>query len=246
MEWTDDAIVIGARRHGESAVILEAMTPTRGRHFGLVRGGRSSKLQPILQPGNGVRLVWRARLEEHLGHYTVEGLALRAGRLMENAAALAALGHLGALLRLLPERDPHPALYAAQEAIVSHLDDLPLSAALIARFELMLLQELGFGLDLSECASSGAREDLIYVSPKSGRAVSRLAGEPYRDRLLPLPSFLIDEEPATAPSTAALLDAFRLMRHFLDRLIFEPRGIPAPEARERFVGAVARSPPTAI
>ena len=240
MEWTDEAIVISARRHGELALIVEAMTATRGRHLGLVRGGRSPRLQPILQPGNSVRLVWRARLEEHLGHFSVEGLALRAGRLIDNASALSALAHLGALVRLLAERDPHPSLYAALEAILSHLDDLALSAALIARFELMLLAELGFGLDLAACASTGAREDLIYVSPKSGRAVSRTAGEPFRDRLLPLPRFLVAGDPAIAPSRADLVDAFRLTGRFLDRLVFEPRTMQQPEARERFVNAVAR------
>lgn len=240
MEWTDDAIVIGVRRHGESSVILEAMTEQRGRHAGLVRGGRSSKLQPILQPGNSVRLTWRARLEEHLGNYSVEILAMRAGRLIDNAAALAALTHLGALTHLLPERDPHPALYHALGAIVSHLEDLALSAALIARFELMLLGDLGFGLDLSECAASGAREDLIYVSPKSGRAVSRDAGKPYGDRLLPLPEFLTRAASAEPPPPPELVAAFRLTQHFLNRLVFEPRGLPEPEARERFVGAVAR------
>lgn len=240
MEWTDEAIVIGVRRHGESSVILEAMTPTRGRHAGLVRGGRSSKLQPVLQPGNSLRLTWRARLEDHLGNYTVEPLSLRAGHLIDNAAALAALMHLGALTRLLPERDPHPQLYDALGAIVAHLDDLALSASLIARFELMLLAELGFGLDLSECAASGAKDDLIYVSPKSGRAVSRDAGKPYCNRLLPLPAFLMREASPQAPQPADLIDAFRLTQHFLNRLIFEPRGMTAPEARERFVGAVAR------
>ncbi len=232
--------MIGVRRHGESAVILEAMTPTRGRHAGLVRGGRSQKLQPVLQPGNSVRLVWRARLEEHLGNYSVEGLSLRAGHLIDNAAALAALVHLGGLLKLLPERDPHPNLYEALLAIVQHLDDLPLAASLVARFELMLLAELGFGLDLTECAASGAREDLIYVSPKSGRAVSRDAGKPYGDRLLPLPRFLMADASAQAPPAGDLVAAFRLTQHFLTRLVFEPRGLHAPEARERFVGAVSR------
>ncbi|MBN9061896.1 MAG: DNA repair protein RecO [Rhizobiales bacterium 65-9] len=238
MEWTDDAIVIGVRRHGESSVILEAMTPARGRHAGLVRGGRSAKMQPILQPGNSVRLIWRARLEDHLGNYLVEPLTLRAGRLIDNGPALAALVHLGALARLLPERDPHPPLYEALRAILDRLDDLRLSAALIARFELALLAELGFGLDLSECAASGARADLVYVSPKSGRAVSREAGRPYGDRLLPLPAFLQDEASAQ-PQAADLADAFRLTLHFLNRLVFEPRGLAPPEARERFVRAAA-------
>lgn len=239
MEWTDEAIVIGVRRHGETSVVLEAMTPLRGRHAGLVRGGRSARMQAILQPGNSVRLIWRARLEDHLGNYLVEPLALRAGGLIDSGPGLAALVHLGALARLLPERDPHPALFEAMRAILDHLHDLPLSAALLARFELMLLSELGFGLDLSECAATGARESLVYVSPRSGRAVSRAAGEPYRGRLLPLPAFLTAAPSAAPPPAAELRDAFRLTQHFLNRLVFEPRGLTAPEARERFIRAAA-------
>ena len=188
MEWTDEGIVLGVRRHGEAHVLAELMTEQHGRHLGLVRGGISSKLRPILQPGNGVRAVWRARLDQHLGTFIIEGTQLRAERLMLSATASYGIQTLAALSRLLPERDPHRDIYLALLEIADRLDEPDWAAALIVRFELMLLAELGFGLDLSECAGSGATEELIYVSPKSGRAVSREAGEPWKDQLLALTS----------------------------------------------------------
>ncbi len=147
-----------------------------------------------MQPGNKVGLVWRARLDEHLGAYAVEPLALRAGRFLPSATALHGLAMIGALLRLLPERDPHENLYEALDLVIEALD-APHAPALLARFEARMLWECGFALDLSECAATGVRDDLIYVSPKSGRAVSAAAGAPYRDRLLPLPGFLRDAPP---------------------------------------------------
>src|SRR5262245_48333733 len=185
MEWTDDGIVLGTRRHGEANAILEVMTPAHGRHLGLVRGGAGSRLRPVLQPGNSVHVVWRARLDEHLGTYAVEGLRLRAATFLSAAHAVYGVTHLAALCRLLPERDPHPAVYAALETLVDRFDASELFAAEMVRFELDLLAELGFGLDLACCAATGARDDLIYVSPKSGRAVSRQAGAPWQDKLLP-------------------------------------------------------------
>ena len=176
MEWTDEGIVLGVRRHGETSVILEAMTHHHGRHLGVVRGGRSRTLQPVLQPGNAVQVTWRARLDDHLGHFAVEGLSLHASRFLSSRLALFAISHVAVLLRLLPERDPHPSLHDALLEVVSVLADPRLAPALVARFELAILEELGFGLDLSACAATGEREDLIYVSPKTGRAVSRKAG----------------------------------------------------------------------
>src|SRR5262245_28164559 len=193
MNWTDEGIVLGVRRHGEANAILEIMTREHGRHLGLVRGGAGSRLRPILQPGNDVRVTWRARLDEHLGHFTVEGLKLRAAELMIAAHASYGVTHLAALCRLLPERDPHDEVHAALVHALDHMQERALSAVLVARFELQLLAELGFGLDLDQCAATGATAELVYVSPKSGRAVSRLAGEPWRDRMLRLPRFLQDE-----------------------------------------------------
>ena len=238
MEWSDQGIVIGIKRHGESAALVEAMTRRHGRHFGLVRGGRSTRLRSALQAGNTLGLVWRARLDEHLGAYAVEPLQLRAGRLIASALALAGIGHIGALLRLLPERDPHEALYNASELIADHLDAADVAPALLARFELRILGECGFRLELDQCALTGARIDLAYVSPKSGRAVSATAGAPWRDRLLPLPSFLWAPN-APAPSHAEIVAAFRLTGFFLERDVFAPRGAVLPDARRAFLNAMS-------
>ena len=226
MQWTDEGIVLGVRRHGETSVILELLTLARGRHLGLVRGGRSTRLHGALQPGNSLGLVWRARLDEHLGAYAVEPLALRAGRLIASGLALAGVGYLGALMRLLPERDPHETLFEA--------------VALIARFEAQVLAECGFSLDLERCAATGAREDLVYVSPKSGRAVSAAAGARWKERLLPLPAFLRPGAPAPAPGAAEVADAFRLTGFFLTRDLFAPRGLPLPDSRRAFLAAAAK------
>lgn len=236
MEWRDEGLVIGLKRHGEAAVIVEAFTRSHGRHLGLVRGGRSLKVAATLQPGNSVGLVWRARLDEHLGNYSIEPLTMRAARLMSSALALAGLNYLGALARLLPERDPHEGLYEALGVIVDRLDEPALAPALVARFEARVLAEAGFALDLSECAATGAREDLIYVSPKSGRAVSAAAGAPWRDRLLPLPGFFLAEGGAS-PSPEDVEAAFRLTGHFLLRDLFAPRGLELPDSRRAFLAA---------
>jgi DNA repair protein RecO (recombination protein O) len=240
MEWRDEGIILGTRRHGETSVILEAMTPGHGRHLGLVRGGRSRRAQPVLQAGNRVDLVWRARLDEHLGLFQVEPLELNAATLMQSACAAYGLQLLAAHLRLLPERDRHPKLYETLRLLLDHLSEPADAAELIVRFELLLLDELGFGLDLAECAATGSREDLAYVSPKSGRAVSRAAGAPWSDRLLPLPAFL---KPGSGlrGDLGALEDAFRLTGFFFDRHVYEPRGINAPEARAGFLGTLHRA-----
>ena len=237
MEWTDEGIVLGSRRHGEANAIAEVMTQAHGRHLGLVRGGAGSRMRPVLQPGNAVRATWRARLDEHLGHFAIEGLRLRAAELLMAAHALYGVTHLAALCRLLPERDPHPLVHADLIAALDCMDDPVAVAVAVARFELMLLAELGFGLDLSRCAATGAADDLAYVSPKSGRAVSRQAGEPWHDRLLALPAFLIDETPRR-PSAGDLADGFAVTGFFLGRYVYEPRGMHAPDARERFIAAV--------
>jgi DNA repair protein RecO (recombination protein O) len=239
MEWRDEGIVIGLRRHGEASAIVEAMTRAHGRHLGLVKGGRSPRLAATLQPGNTLALVWRARLDEHLGYFAVEPLMLRAGKLLPSAMALAGLGHLGALLRLLPERDPHEALYEGLALIVEQLDDHALAPALLARFEARLLAECGFALDLESCAATGARDNLIYVSPKSGRAVSESAGERWRDKLLPLPGFLRPFGGASNPTAAEVGDAFKLTGHFLLRDLFAPRGLALPDARRAFLAAAS-------
>lgn len=237
MEWRDEGLVLATRRHGERDSILEVMTEAHGRHLGLVRGGRSSRIAPMLQPGNRVSLVWRARLEEHLGQFTAETLEARAGQVLASPLALHAVNHLGVLLRLLPEREPHEAAYAAADGLCGLLGEPFLLAETLVRFELMILRELGFGVDLSECAATGTRDDLIYVSPKSGRAVSRVAGEPYAGKLLALPAFLLagPSRPEATPSILELLSGFRLSGHFLARHVFEPRAMPPSAARAAFL-----------
>ncbi len=239
MEWRDEGIILGTRKHGETSAILEVMTRAHGRHLGLVRGGRSRRMQPILQPGNRVDLVWRARLDEHLGLWQVEPVELSAARLFDSACAVYGLQTIAAHLRLLPERDPHAGLYDTLALLVGHLDDPAAAGELIVRFELLVLDELGFGLDLAQCAATGRRDDLVFVSPKSGRAVSGEAGRPWADRMLPLPAFL-RRGAGIRPDLAAMEDAFRLSAFFFARHVYEPRGLEAPEARAGLIAALRK------
>ena len=238
MEWREEAVVLGVRRLGETSVIVEVMTRARGRHLGLVRGGRSRRQQPVLQPGNSVAAHWRARLDEHMGTFVLEPVELRAARLMESGVGLHGVQLAAAHLRLLAERDPHVRLYDGLVVIVEHLHDPATAAGLMLRFEIALLEELGFGLDLTRCAATGQPNDLAYVSPKSGRAVSREAGEPWRDKLLALPSFLVDRTVADDPG--AVMEGFRMTGYFLDRHVFGPRGLGEPPARSGFLSAIER------
>ena len=245
MQWTDDGVVLGLRRQGETSVILEVMTAGHGRHLGLVHGGRSRRMQPVLQTGNRVRLTWRARLDESLGAFAVEPLDSVTARLMGSGLALYGVTHMAALLRLLPERDPHPSLYEAARVLVAHLHDGAVAPVLMVRFELQVLAELGFGLDLTACAATGGNDALIYVSPRTGRAVSASAGEPFRDRLLALPAFLRERgEGASgflAPDETELAKGFTLTGYFLDQHIWRPRAIAPPEERARFVALGTRA-----
>lgn len=238
MHWSDDGIVLSARPHGETSVIVELLTRGHGRHLGIVRGGRSRTQRPVLQPGNLVRAEWRARLDEHLGNYTLEGVNLRAARLMEARAPVFGLAWLAALTRLLPERDPHAAVFETLGLVLDHLNDPDIGPALMVRFELAMLAELGFGLDLSSCASTGAMTDLIYVSPKSARAVSATAGEPYAERMLALPAFLISSSVNAHPRAEDIASGFRLTGFFLARDVYEPRSIVIPDARDAYISAV--------
>jgi DNA repair protein RecO (recombination protein O) len=242
MQWTDEAIVLGVKRHGETSGILELMTLGHGRHLGLVRGGFSSRLKPALQPGNSVSATWRARLDEHLGTYTVEPLALRAAGFFASPHAVYGVTHLAALMRLLPERDPHKGLFDALGGILDRLDDASVAAPMVVRFELQLLAELGFGLDLTACAATGAQDELDYVSPKSGRAVSRAAGSPYADRMLRLPAFL--REPLAEPQGRDLADGFALTGFFLTRHVLEPRELTLADERAHFIAALERALPS--
>lgn len=243
MEWSDEGIILGVRRHGESAAIVELLTREHGRHLGMVRGGASARMRPLLQPGNSVLASWRARLDEHLGYYQLEATKMRAATLLASSYAVYGVTHLAALARLLPERDPHEDIYQRLLFTLDDFDDLGVAAAHLIRFELAILAELGFGLDLSVCAATGSTTELIYVSPKSGSAVSRSAGEPWRDRLLRLPAFLLDDEAASESGWSGqdLFDGFELTGRFLLRNVLEPRGQSHSDARAGFINAITRA-----
>jgi DNA repair protein RecO (recombination protein O) len=238
MDFSDEGILISAKPLGEANTVAELLTARHGRHLGLVRGGRSRRMRPLMQLGNRLSVTWRARLADHLGGFNVEMIEPHAARVLDDQAALAAIGSLTALAKLLPERDPHPELYYGALEVLGALDDAKIWSALLVRWEMMLLQDLGFGLDLSECAATGTDADLIYVSPKSGKAVSRDAGKPYCDRLLKLPRFLIEDD--AGPTRADVLAGFALTGHFLERDVFAPQGQTLPQARERLIGLLAR------
>lgn len=238
MEWKDEGIVLAVKRHGESSAIAEILTATRGRSLGLIRGGRSRQMRPVLQPGNIVLATWRARLEEHLGNFTIEPLELKAGLLIGEAMQLAALTTLTAEAQLLPEREPHPRVYEAMRVVLDALTDAATWPALLVRWEMGLLDELGFGLDLARCAATGSAEDLVYVSPKTGRAVSRAAGLAYHDRLMALPAFLKGTQAGT-PGTSDVIDGLKLTGFFLERHVFGPRGVSAPESRHWILSHLA-------
>ncbi|MBL8565736.1 MAG: DNA repair protein RecO [Hyphomicrobiaceae bacterium] len=238
MHWTDEAIVLSVRPHGETAAVAELFTRAHGRHLGLVHGGRSRKQRPVLQIGNHVDAAWKGRLADQLGHITLELRTSHAGTAMESAAALAGLTSMTSLLRLLPERDPHPSLYEITLFVLGFMDDISVWPALLVRWELALLDELGFGLDLSACAATGSNDALIYVSPKSGRAVSASAGEPYRDKLLALPGFLLRGS-RTGVTGADILAGLKLTRFFIEGRVLAPRGGVLPDARLRLEDLVA-------
>jgi DNA repair protein RecO (recombination protein O) len=234
MEWQDEGVVLAVRPHGETSAIVELFTRTHGRHLGLVMGGRSRRMRPVLQTGNHVDARWRARTADHLGHLTIELRTPYAAQSLEDAKGLNALAVLASLAHLLPERDPHPNLYEVTLFILELLGDDAMLPALLVRWELALLDELGFGLDLSACAATGANDQLVYVSPRTGRAVSASAGEPFKDKLLALPAFLRGDASAGV-SAEDVADGFRLTGHFLADRLLEPRGLTLPEARERLL-----------
>jgi DNA repair protein RecO (recombination protein O) len=234
MEWRDQGTILSVRMHGESSAIVEVFTAEHGRHAGVVRGGASRKVAPILQPGTDLAVVWRARLESHIGVFTVEPLLSRSG-LMGDRRALAALNAICALLRVsLPERAPHGDLWRETGALLDRLTGADWGQHYL-NWEVRLLEELGFGLDLVACAVTGSTQDLAYVSPKTGRAVSREAAGEWVDRLFPLPPIL-----QGGGSTEGLAEGLAITGHFLGReLATTLGGRPLPEARARLVGMLA-------
>ncbi len=239
MEWRDTGFVLGARRHGESALIAELLTREHGRHLGLVRGGQSPKARAVLQPGNEVAAAWRGRLPEHLGTIGCELVRAHAGRLIDDPGRLAGLAAATAMLAAtLPEREPHADVFAAFAALLEAFDSAADWPACYVGWECSLLAALGFGLDLTRCAVTGVTADLAYVSPRSGRAVSREAGRPYHDKLLGLPDFLWREAPADAVQIG---QGLRLTEHFLLHHVLLPQGKTLPAARARLAERMRQS-----
>jgi DNA repair protein RecO (recombination protein O) len=243
VEWSDEGIVLTLRPHGESSGILEALTRNHGRHLGLVRGGGSTKGRASLQPGNRVKLTWRARLSENLGVYVAELARARASDMFEDRAALAGLNAFAAVAgAVLPEREPHSAAFVAAEVLLETMASHRFEdwAPLFVLWEVGLLNELGFGLDLSRCAATGSADDLVYVSPRTGRAVSRSAGDAYRDRLLQLPAFLLGRQAGEGTPRDALM-GLELTAHFLAQWVLAPHHKTIPEARNRLTQFAART-----
>lgn len=238
MDWTDEAIVLAARPHGETGLVVSLLTRGHGRHAGFVPGGISRKARAIWQPGNLVAVEWRARLAEQLGNYSGELREPHAARAMDDAAELAGLAAACAVAdEALPEREPHPAMFDGFLAFLGALGH-PGWPAIYVRLELGLLQELGFGLDLAKCAVTGATDDLAFVSPKTGRAVGRAAAEPYKEKLIALPRFLSTGGlPADAAELRLGLD---LTGYFLERHVFWSQNKPLPPARTRFMETLQR------
>ena len=233
MEWRASGRIIAVRPHGETGAVVELLTRDHGRHAGLARGGRSRSMRAVLQPGNRVAAVWRARLEEHLGNYQLDPEILSAGRLMEDPLALSGLNAACAMASAcLPEREAHPAVADAFEVLIETLEDPALWPALYVRWEAGLLADLGYGLDLRKCAATGSSENLIYVSPKSGRAVSAAAGQPYHERMLTLPEFMTGRAELVVGDVAAGL---KLTAHFLERRVLWPADRRLPDARARMI-----------
>ena len=242
MDWRGEGYILSVRKHGETSAIIDVFTRERGRHLGLVRGGVSRKMRPVLQPGNKVGLEWRARLSEHLGYYTVEPAELNAAEIMDDRLSLAGLNAACAVAReALPEREPHPRLFDAFEILVTNFSDPEIWPALYVKWEAGLLRAMGYGLDLSRCAATGQEFDLTYVSPRSGRAVSTGAAEPYKDKMFVLPGFLqpasLRNDPAISASDIA--DGLRLTGYFLETRLQWGVNRTLPEARARMISMLA-------
>lgn len=240
MDWNDEGFVLTARRHGENALIVSLLTRDHGRHAGLVRGGSGTRGRGLYQPGNLLRAQWRARLADHLGIYTCEMMRAHAAGFLDQPLPLLALSAATALIdSTLPEREPVPQLFDTFEGLISALDT-PDWAVHFVHWELNLLGELGFGLDLSECAATGTTDDLVYVSPKSGRAVSNAAAAPYRDRMLALPAFL-QQGTGLNVSSSDIVDGLALTGYFLERHVIADERRHLPAARERLVQTLSRA-----
>lgn len=234
MEWRDEGALLSVRGHGESAAIIEVFTAAHGRHAGVVPGGASRRISPLLQPGAQLDVTWRARLDEHIGTFVVEPLRSRAA-ILSDRAGLAALNAVCAILHLaLPEREPHEDLYGTTIAFLDAVAAGGDWGFAYLHWELTLLDELGYGLDLTRCAVTGAVEGLAYVSPRTGRAVSVAGAGEWAEKLLPLPPCLRGEGPE------GLTEALGTTGHFLERLMRDHGDKPLPEARRRLLDLMGR------
>ncbi|WP_293907090.1 DNA repair protein RecO [Phenylobacterium sp.] len=230
MEFEDDAYVLAARAHGETGAIVDLLTARHGRYAAHVAGGASRRMKPFLQAGARVLVRYRARVSDQLGSAALEPVGEGPSALFDDPLALAGIAAAAAVAAgALPEREPHPGAFLAFEALTEAFAHTDIWPAVFVRFEAGLLTDLGFGFDLSKCAATGAVDDLIYVSPRTGRAVSRAAGEPYKDRLLALPAFLLSAQGRLASGDIGA--GLALTAHFLEAYIFNPLNRPLPPAR---------------
>lgn len=233
MDWSSEGFILSVRKHGESSAIVNILTPDKGRHAGLVRGGSGRRMRPVLQPGNYVRCEWRSRLSEHLGYFTIEPVDAWAAQLMENRQSLSGLNSLCAMaLETLPEREAHPRVFDAFRVVVENLDNEDIWPALYIRWEAGLLSAMGYGMDLSRCAATGETEHLTHVSPRSGRAVSADAAEPYRDKMLSLPGFLLGQSGVTPVD---ILHGLSLTGYFLETRLQWGVNRTLPDARGQMI-----------
>lgn len=240
MEFEDDAFVLAARSHGDTGAVVDLLTAQHGRRMTYVPGGASRKMKPHLQPGSRVRVAWRARADSQLGSARLEPSGDDVSQLFDSAVALAGLSAAAAVVQgALPEREAEPGVFAAMEALMLALTDDAVWPAVFIRFELGLLGSLGFGLDLESCAVSGSQDDLAWVSPRTGRAVSRTAGAPYADKLLALPPFLLGSQAAVVEGDVG--HGLALTGHFLEAWVFHPRDKPLPPARDWMIERLKRS-----
>lgn len=239
MQWSDEGLVLASRRQGERALVVQLLTREHGRYAGLLRGGQSARARAQWQIGNRLQVTWRARLAEHLGSLTGELIDSHAGRLLDDRVRLAALASAAALAAWsLPERAPHPRAFLGFNALIGALDEDDRWAVAYVEWEMALLEELGFGLDLTRCAATGTTEKLVYVSPRSGQAVSEEAGAPYRAKLFRLPAFLRLDHDGARPSPGDILDGLALTGFFLEQRVFAPHRHKLPAARTRYVDVV--------
>jgi DNA repair protein RecO (recombination protein O) len=247
MNWAGEAILCSVLPHGEHGAIARVLTEDAGLLAGYVRAGRSTKFRAMLMPGNRLRADWHLRVESQLGALTVDLTRSRAASYFINRAAGAAMAWAtGLVAASVPERLPYPGIFMALDALletITHADTDIVWAAMLVRYEMLVLAELGFGLDLASCAATGALDSLVYVSPKSAQAVSRAAGEPFHEKLLPLPAFLL--KPDIAPGWADVYAGLRLTGYFLERHVLVDKAALAAETRQRLVTLLPRSEPIA-